>query len=64
MTVGIKCPNCGCQDWRDENGQPWEIIKTQPISGAVRRRRRCRNCGKIIVTREKIEQKESGNNES
>lgn len=60
---GIRCPRCGCSDMRDDRGLPsaerpnrWEVINTQQQNGYIRRRRRCRYCGKYIYTRERIEQ--------
>jgi len=54
---GIECPRCGCKDLRDDRGLPaWEVIKTMKGNGHIRRRRRCRHCGKYVYTREKLEQ--------
>ena len=49
---GIVCPKCGCADFRDEAGRPWDVVKVFPIPGSVRRNKECRNCGKRIRTRE------------
>lgn len=35
---------------------PWKIIKTENFKGFVRRKRRCRYCGRIVVTRERPEE--------
>lgn len=53
--LGLQCPNCGCEDFRDEMGRPWETVKTVLILGAVRRYKICRYCGKKIRTKEIIE---------
>ena len=53
--TGIKCPKCGCRDLRDDSGRPWDVVKTIPMIGQIRRRRRCRHCGKYVYTREKLE---------
>ena len=52
---GLRCPNCGCADFRDEMGRPWDTVKTVNIPGAVRRYKICRYCGKMVRTKEKIE---------
>ncbi|NIP26657.1 MAG: hypothetical protein GWN94_19800 [Phycisphaerae bacterium] len=53
--VGLKCPKCGCADFRTEDGRPWKTVTTVPIPGAVRRYKICRHCGKRIRTKETIE---------
>jgi len=52
---GIACPKCGCRDFRDDQGRPWQTIKTVPIPGAVRRYKICRHCGRRVRTKEVIE---------
>lgn len=52
---GLICPNCGCEDFRDEMGRPWDCVKTRPIFGAIRRRKICRYCGTVVRTKETIE---------
>lgn len=42
---GLVCFNCGCRDFR--------TIDTRRVNGAVRRKRRCRYCGRLKITREK-----------
>ena len=54
---GIRCPRCGCADWRDESGRPWDITHTVNLCGHVRRYRVCRYCGQRVRTREAIELK-------
>ena len=45
--VGIRCPNCWCRDLRTTH--------TRPIPGnRIRRYRRCRHCGKKVVSTEKL----------
>jgi len=56
--VGLKCPNCGCEDFRDEEGRPWDTVKTIPIFGAIRRYKICRYCGKKVRTKETIEKED------
>jgi len=52
---GLKCPRCGCNDFRTEDGRPWDTVKTVNIFGAVRRYKICRYCGKRIRTKEVVE---------
>ena len=52
---GLKCPRCGCADFRTVDGRPWDTVKTVNIPGAVRRYKVCRYCGKTIRTRETID---------
>jgi len=54
---GIKCPRCGCADLRDPPDRPWRVVKTLAMPGWIRRYRICRNCGKVIRTKEKIDKK-------
>ena len=43
---GIECPTCGCRHF--------EVTKTrQGLKGRIIRWRRCRHCGRPIVTHEK-----------
>jgi len=58
---GLRCPNCNCADLRDVNGRPWDVTKTEKHPGYIRRRRICRNCGKSVYTRERIEKQEKTN---
>ena len=53
--TGLRCPACGCADFRDEFGRPWETVRTVNIPGAVRRYKICRYCGRKVRTREVIE---------
>jgi len=43
---GITCVKCGCRHF-------WKVSDTVKISDGVRRYRKCRNCGHIVVTTEK-----------
>ena len=52
---GIVCPRCGCSHMLGHTNQPWEVTKTERKHGFVRRRRVCRNCGRVVYTRESIE---------
>jgi len=52
---GLKCPTCGCADFRTEDGRPWATVKTVNIPGAVRRYKICRYCGRRVRTKEMIE---------
>ena len=52
---GLKCPRCGCADFRAEDGRPFDTVKTVNIPGAIRRYKICRWCGKRVRTRETIE---------
>ncbi len=56
--TGLKCPRCGCADFRDEMGRPWDTVKTIPIPGAIRRYKICRYCGKKVRTKEIIEKED------
>ena len=42
--AGLECPDCGCRDLR--------VDYTRRGPGFITRRRRCRNCGRCIITRE------------
>ena len=42
---GIVCRQCGCRHFL--------TVYTRPRSDGIVRRKRCRNCGKAITTREK-----------
>ena len=42
---GIACRRCGCTHWY--------VTHTEPLEGAIRRRRTCRHCGWKITTTEK-----------
>jgi len=53
--TGIKCPKCGCADFRDDAGRPWQTVKTVHVPGAIRRYKVCRHCGHRIRTKETIE---------
>lgn len=64
---GIRCPKCGCRDMRDaDSGLPvsavskWRVTKVIKGFGYIRRRRVCRNCEKIVYTKEKVEQEKKG----
>jgi len=43
---GLECPECGCHHF--------DTVYTRHHAGSVRRRKQCRNCGKRILTRERI----------
>lgn len=53
--LGIRCPKCGCADFRDEEGRPWEVTNVVKIPGATRRYKNCRHCGHRVRTKETIE---------
>jgi hypothetical protein len=53
--LGIRCPKCGCADFKDEDGRPWEVLNVKKIPGAIRRYMVCRYCGRRIRTKEVIE---------
>ncbi len=42
---GLKCRDCGCRHFN--------VVHTRPAPDSLMRERQCRNCGKIIWTREK-----------
>lgn len=42
---GLVCGKCGCRQFRTPH--------TRPASGGILRERACRNCGKVILTKEK-----------
>lgn len=44
---GIRCPKCGCAHFR-------VIYTRQAWGGVIRRRRECRNCGKRMITTERL----------
>lgn len=43
---GLVCSQCGCRHFL--------TVYTRPRGDGIVRRKRCRNCGKPITTREKI----------
>jgi transcriptional regulator NrdR family protein len=43
---GIACPNCGCRDLR--------VDYTRPVVNGRRRVRKCRHCGRRVVTNERL----------
>jgi transcriptional regulator NrdR family protein len=44
---GLVCPKCGCGHFR--------VIYTRPMrDGRIIRRRECRNCGRRVLTSEKV----------
>ena len=45
--TGLTCKDCGCRDFRVVNSYPFR-------GGAKSRRRQCRHCGRIVLTREVI----------
>ncbi len=45
--AGLECSRCGCRHFHTTH--------TTQKKGFIRRRKECRNCGKIINTREEIE---------
>lgn len=44
--VGLECPQCGCRHFR--------VGYTRPRRGHILRRRICRHCGRVILTREQV----------
>ena len=54
---GLRCPKCNCADFYDEDGRPAGFGTTHKLnlSGAVRRYKYCRNCGKRVRTKEVID---------
>jgi len=46
---GIICPKCGCRDWR--------VTNTIVHNGSIIRYRVCRNCGRKVRTKERINSK-------
>lgn len=34
--------------------RPWKVIKTKDLPNIIIRKRRCRNCGRIIKTKETV----------
>ncbi len=54
--VGIACPRCGCEHLPAVDGRVgWMVTKTERKRGHIRRRRKCRHCGRIVYTREVID---------
>jgi uncharacterized Zn finger protein len=43
---GLICKDCGCRDFR--------VLHTRRGPESIQRERQCRNCGKVVRTREKI----------
>ena len=43
---GLVCSQCGCRHFL--------TVYTRPRNDGIVRRKRCRNCGRAITTREKI----------
>lgn len=44
---GLQCPKCGSGRWR--------VVYTRPRPGGrLVRRRECRNCGKAVITTERV----------
>jgi len=46
-TVGIACPKCGCRHLEVDYGRPKR-------GGGYQRKRICRNCGTMVMTRETV----------
>ena len=44
---GLECRGCGCRHF--------EVVYTRPKHGYIMRLRECRNCGKRVSTREKVD---------
>ena len=55
INLGISCPRCGCRDFRDAIGRPWDVTKVVKLPGSIRRYRICRYCGKRVRTAEIID---------
>ena len=45
-TLGLECRKCGCRHF--------SVLHTRRAQQAILRERQCRNCGKVVWTREKI----------
>ncbi len=43
---GLSCPKCGCRDLR--------TYYTRPKEDYILRKRICRNCGREVMTRERL----------
>jgi len=44
---GIACPTCGCRHL--------SVYRTRPLPGErIRRERKCRNCGRLVLTTERV----------
>ena len=43
---GLECRKCGCRHFR--------VLHTRPVANGILRERECRNCGKVVWTREKM----------
>lgn len=52
---GIQCPKCGCRHMVDPQPPNWHVTNTYQRQGYIRRRRVCRNCGRVVYTREILE---------
>ena len=52
--AGLVCPGCGCRDIRDAITRGFVQTHTYKQPGWIKRRKVCRNCGRVIVTRESI----------
>lgn len=52
---GVCCPRCHCRDLLKES----RVTNTYDQPSQIRRRRVCRNCGKVVYTREVLEVKDS-----
>jgi transcriptional regulator NrdR family protein len=44
--VGLFCPDCGCAHFI--------VWRTRPIPRGIRRERRCRHCGRTVITTERF----------
>jgi hypothetical protein len=44
---GIRCPRCGCRHLR--------VVWTAQRKARIRRRRRCRSCGRSLTTTERLD---------
>lgn len=43
---GLVCGRCGCRHFR--------VLHTRPVANGILRERECRNCGKVVHTKEKL----------
>jgi len=43
---GLVCRRCGCRHF--------VVVYTRPRGDAIVRRKRCRNCGQAVTTRERV----------
>lgn len=65
--TGLICPRCGCRHFLPDGSggheSTWKTVRTELRSGAVRRRRICRHCGRRIFTIERAEDETSADHD-